>query len=57
MCLFHKWTKWEQYKVNMKETPGLLSPKEIHGMVFDVVEERQRRKCLKCGKVEDELVF
>ena len=55
MC-FHKWNKWEQYDRHYQFTPGLLTPKAIHGKIFDGVERRQKRAYQKCGKIQDEKV-
>lgn len=53
MCIIHKWTKWEQYDRQVTMTFGILAPAEIRGKSRQVVEERQRRRCEKCGKVQD----
>ena len=39
----HKWTKWEQYNASM-----LL----IADMKTEYKQLRQRRTCLRCGKME-----
>jgi hypothetical protein len=45
-CFFtHKWSKWEQYEQPYKRQ---------HELTFDY---RQKRKCIKCGKVQDELIY
>lgn len=51
MCIFHKWEKWEQYEVNiparrLTKSYGLCASRE----------SRQRKRCMKCGKVKDELI-
>lgn len=40
----HKWSKWKQYTVTGAK---ILVP---------IVEKRQKRKCKRCGKIEDELI-
>ena len=55
MC-WHKWGKWEEYNQNMTVIPGILSPKEIRGKEYSFIENRQKRKCEKCGKTQDEEV-
>lgn len=46
MCL-HKWSKWEQYKWSGGEY--------LYGttIVRQITESREKRKCLKCGKMQD----
>jgi len=39
----HKWTKWEQYNVNMM----LIADTKIQR-----TQLRQKRICLRCGKME-----
>ena len=53
MCLFHKWSKWEQYEARYTVIPGILAPKSIQGKKFQAVEQRQKRTCQKCGKIQD----
>ena len=56
MCFFHKWTKWEQYTEEGKMILGRLAPKNVQGKEVNYCEKRQRRRCIKCNKVQDELV-
>lgn len=57
MCLFHKWTKWEQYEEEGTSTGvGLLVPRELRGIAVPYSESRQKKHCLKCGKIQDELI-
>lgn len=56
MCLFHKWSKWEQYEHHYQFSPGIIAPKEIRGRVFTNTDIRQRRTCVNCGSMQDELV-
>jgi hypothetical protein len=51
-CIFHKWTKWEQYKELGMAVGGLFGPKTPH----PYSERRQRRHCKKCNKEQDELI-
>jgi len=53
MCLFHKWSKWEQYTWEGTVYHGIIAPKEMRGKPFQVSEKRQRRKCEKCGYEQD----
>ena len=51
MCLIHKWGKWEQYEVRLPfrritSKWGLCA----------AIEQRQRRRCQKCGKAKDETI-
>lgn len=55
MC-FHKWRKWKEYNYRYRTFPPT-------GMYFNgnpelliCSEKRQRRICLKCGKVQDEMI-
>lgn len=48
MC-WHKWTKWEQYK---QHTWYTIKDKQYAD--FDL---RQRRKCKKCGKMQDKYIY
>jgi hypothetical protein len=58
MCLFHKWTKWEQYiERGTKVLAGLFVPKEVIGTTLPYSERRQKRHCLKCNKEQDELII
>ena len=50
MC-FHKWGKWEQYEIEVPERR--LTQRWV---LSAAIEYRQKRKCLKCGKVRDELI-
>lgn len=56
MCLFHKWSKWEQYEHRYTFTPGIIAPKEVRGNTYKGVDIRQRRTCEKCGAMQDKLV-
>lgn len=57
MCfVFHEWSKWEQYDHQYSFYLGRIAPKEVQGKVLHNVDLRQRRVCLKCGKMQDELV-
>ena len=49
MCLFHKWSKWEEYKWIGVIYPGLIAPKEIRGKPLGVTQMWQKRSCQKCG--------
>lgn len=51
MC-WHKWSKWEQYRWEGKRQANFTSLE----MLLPCSENRQRRRCLKCNKVEDELI-
>lgn len=50
MC-WHKWTKWEQYDVSM-----IFYPYKMPGKEIPYIEHRQKRRCLKCGKVQVEKI-
>lgn len=52
MCILHRWGKWTQYNIWQKEK--LLSQ---DWMICEGVEKKQKRTCLKCGKVQDEYVY
>lgn len=56
MCIFHKWSKWEQYEERGIQILGRLAPKASQGREVPYVELRQKRKCVKCNKVHDVLV-
>jgi hypothetical protein len=58
MCLFfHKWSKWEQYTDDGHMLlSGILVNKESRGKVLSYSHKRQKRACVECGKVQDELV-
>lgn len=57
MHIFHKWGKWEQYTANMiRMYGGVLCPKEMQGKEIKYDENRQKRQCSKCGKIQDEEV-
>jgi len=40
----HKWTRWQQYTQQIKTRLG------------EGIETRQKRYCLKCGKMQNEMV-
>jgi hypothetical protein len=59
MCIFHKWSKWEEYVAVFVVYPGVLYPENMQGKPFQMNERWQKRTCLKCGytqrrKVEGE---
>jgi hypothetical protein len=56
MCLFHKWSKWEQYIWQGVVYPGRLAPKEIQGKAIETTEKWQRRQCQKCGYLQEKEV-
>lgn len=47
----HKWTKWHEYKRNFIVMPTTVSKE------YTTFEKRQRRTCLKCGKIEEEVIY
>lgn len=49
--LFHKWGKWEQYEKRIVTYVYKTQEK------FDSSEQRQRRICEKCGKMQDEKIY
>lgn len=51
MCFFHKWSKWMQYSVYLKE-------RRItdRWALAAAIQNRQRKTCIKCGKVKDESI-
>jgi hypothetical protein len=56
-CWFHKWGKWEPYTwQGTKTAVGVLYPSDIIGKSFPCTEQRQKRVCERCGKMQDELV-
>jgi hypothetical protein len=54
MCIFHKWSKWEQYDFR-GISYGFFWQNNKEGREFS--ERRQKRTCKKCGKEQDELVL
>lgn len=50
MC-WHKWSKWEQYVES-----GTMQSHPFSKVMLPYAEHRQRRKCQKCGKEQDERV-
>ena len=58
MCIFHKWSKWEQYVFSYTLVrTGIFTPVTEIGKEYDVEEMRQKRKCEKCGKMQDEKII
>ena len=46
MCLFHKWSKWEQFTVEL----GTYIPSTNKTIKYiEHIEHRQRRHCKKCN--------
>ncbi len=57
MCLiFHNWLKWEQYSEEGTMILGRLHPKNVQGKEVMYQEDRQKRTCKDCGKVQDEKI-
>ena len=56
MCIFHHWTKWEQYEKKGIEIMGRIAPKSMQGKEFPYRDIRQKRYCKRCNKMQDELV-
>jgi hypothetical protein len=52
MC-WHKWSKWEQY-VETGEKRRFFADVIISSYPYS--EEREKRKCEKCGAVQNRLV-
>ena len=51
MHIFHNWSKWEQYK--RLDPERMLSKNWV---LRAMIEVRQKRRCLTCGKAQDKLV-
>lgn len=51
---FHEWGEWEQYKVYLR--PRKISRRWGSKIIAAAYDHRQKRKCKKCGKVEDSWV-
>ena len=52
MCwLFHRWGKWEPFEVFV---PGRKI--STRWALMAAIDHRQKRTCLRCGKVQDELI-
>ena len=52
MCIFHKWSKWEEHIVN-----EYLYPRLPDGTITKPVKSEivwQKRACKKCGKTQRE---
>jgi len=47
--IWHDWSKWEQYLWE----GSVRHPNKYEGKPIEISENRQKRKCVKCGKVED----
>ena len=56
MCLFHKWSGWEQYHETGVEILTWPVPKKSRGKIFKYIDTRQKRTCKVCGKMQDRLV-
>ena len=49
-CFFgHNWEKWEQYRWQ-----GRVSYPSERDKWYEVVENRQKRKCKTCGHMQDQ---
>jgi hypothetical protein len=51
MCIFHKWTKWEQYQLDSYRMDKNGNNKHIHA-----IERRERKHCEKCNTERDRRV-
>ena len=49
--LKHQWQLWDQYTHHFVFVA--LSPQEVAGKQYNKSALRQRRKCLKCGTMQD----
>lgn len=57
MFCWHKWTEWEEYvETGYKVLVGFMYPESVRGKRFPYEENRQKRHCVKCGKVQDEKI-
>jgi len=54
MHIFHKWGKWEQYKWVGQITQVSTFIRQNVSLPIKVEENRQRRTCEICGKMQDE---
>lgn len=50
-CIFHKWDEWKQYEV---VHPEFRISKDY--CLGESIEKRQKKRCLRCGKVKDEFI-
>lgn len=50
MICWHKWSKWERFEQPMVFISRNKS--EEH----NYIEIRQRRKCIKCGRIQEEKI-
>ncbi len=57
MCFFHKWTKWERHTKEGQRLIRFFVPDDMKGKYVPFTEERQSRTCLKCGRIQDELII
>ncbi len=51
MFCWHKWSKWEQYA-----EAGVKTYRKFPKERIPYSETRQKRRCMKCGKVQDEYI-
>jgi len=50
----HDWEPWEQYVSEWTEyLTGIFYPKDMRGKSFACSALRQKRKCKRCGLMED----
>jgi len=56
MCIFHKWSKWEEYKWSGVVYPGRIFPENMQGKPIEIDEYWQKRTCQKCGHTQRQKV-
>jgi hypothetical protein len=56
--LLHQWTKWEQYVDSGTVTPvGWRAPVEVWGKPYHYQVVRQKRRCIRCGYLQDKDIY
>jgi hypothetical protein len=51
MCIFHKWSDWQKY---IDFVDGFRIDDKWTQMA--ALETRQKRRCAKCGRIDDRLI-
>lgn len=51
MHIFHKWSKWQEYQVQ-------IPPRRLTSSwgICGYIEHRQKRYCAECGKVQEKII-
>lgn len=53
-CIFHKWSKWEEFEATITFFPGTLAPPGTPPKEYTA--PYQKRSCERCGYIQHERI-